>query len=361
MISKLNKIFFKPDVQMISEENDWAYNASLLDRKLKGNKSYFVDCTTGYAFYNSSKYSKYERRVPFLIVLLLLPIYPFLCIDGLRGIYDCAWVDVLRIFIMYAPLCAGMAFIACFGLFCPLRAVTMVQKMESLLIGKSCLICMTPLYFPYKKDLFSPKAARIAKLRQGIVAKVLAMITLCAVRFLPAFQQFLVYAGVPHMLVILPSIAIAIAVLALLLSVVVDIQASNMTAKQGGKVDNMLSKYMALYLSVLAIAYCCVTVFGGIAFLSPVLLSIIAVVDIGAAFLLYYCFSKDEAKDLASIIFAGQSTCVNLNISETEEEYTPIPADTVRKLRKFGTEGLPEEDDKSAPEGSKCFGFSCFS
>ena len=284
------------------------------------NSSYFIDKSTGLGFIftaNSGNYSKGSRRRQFAWLLLFAIFYPLLGLYALHSRGDLAWGDVLRAIIFYVPLCLGIVVISSFGLFCPLRAVTLVYNLEHGLLGKGYFPCMHPLIFNCEQNLFSAQYARIASLRQRIIINVLLIIVLLVVRFSPVFMwlkskvilSLVLSLAASNIVMFAVYFAFSAAIFASILLLIGTIQASNLTTYASAKYDIVLAHHVALHVGLLVVVcgYLALMAYSGVLIAAPVLLAnIISVMSIGATLLLHYWYFKAEAQDLVRLMLSGE-------------------------------------------------------
>ena len=356
MISKLTNIFFKPGIDIISTKSDPVCYTGL-DEVDATSRGYFVDRTTGLGFIFSQDafiYSKKHRRLQFFSLLLVAVFYPLIGLFSLYQRDDCKRVDVLRTIIFYVPLCIGIISISCFGLFCPLRAVTLVHSLESSFLGKAYLRCMSPVKFKKEHGFFSRKRARLAELRQHIIIRLLVIIALCAVRFSPIFvwlkQQLLLYFALglmaQNIAIVVAYLVFGAAIFAVAWSLVVAVQSSHLSEYEVAKCDGMLENHIAFHLSLLVIVCCCLVLisYGGVVILSPALLAnVISIMSVGATLLLHYWGFKSDAKALVKLLLAGEYTfadAVNFDVHADFIDEDDVPKRAFLRM----SSGVKEQD-----------------
>jgi hypothetical protein len=320
MINKLRGIFFKSDFALIASGGNPLSNQLLSSGGFSVNSSYFIDKSTGLGFIftaNSGNYSKGSRRRQFAWLLLFAIFYPLLGLYALHSRGDLAWGDVLRAIIFYVPLCLGIVVISSFGLFCPLRAVTLVYNLEHGLLGKGYFTCMHPLIFNCEQNLFSAQHARIASLRQRIIINVLLIMVLLVVRFSPVFMwlkskvilSLVLSLAASNIVMFAVYFAFSAAIFASTLLLIGTIHASNLTAYASAKYDRVLAHHVALHVGLLVVVcgYLALMAYSGVLIAAPVLLAnIISVMSIGATLLLHYWYFKAEAQDLVRLMLSGE-------------------------------------------------------
>ncbi len=320
MINKLRGVFFKSDFALIASGGNPLSNQLLSSGGFSVNSSYFIDKSTGLGFIftaNSGNYSKGSRRRQFAWLLLFAIFYPLLGLYALHRRGDLAWGDVLRAIIFYVPLCLGIVVISSFGLFCPLRAVTLVYNLEHGLLDKGYFPCMRPLIFNCEQNLFSAQHARIASLRQRIIINVLLIMVLLVVRFSPVFiwlkskviLSLVLSLAASNIVMFAVYFAFSAAIFASILLLIGTIQASNLTAYASAKYDRVLAHHVVLHVGLLVVVcgYLALMAYSGVLIAAPVLLAnIMSVMSIGATLLLHYWYFKAEAQDLVRLMLSGE-------------------------------------------------------